>query len=488
MTTNAFGDAKIKKPNVAWQFYTGDPKELTKQVDSFLKKSPVKAYSQHIDIVIVPHAGYTYSGQIAAHGFKAVSQNKYKTIIVIAADHRFGFDGISIWPEGGFETPLGVINVDRKFAEDLISKNEKFYFEPNAFAQEHSLEVELPFLQRIFNDFQLVPVVMGHVPFQLVVEFAKAIDQLVGDRKDVLLVISTDMSHFHSDKTARALDHDSIELIKKMDVENYWNGCQKRSIEMCGFIPVTTALLYAQANGLTEIDHLGYSNSGDVSGDKNRVVGYTSFVIYGNGLETKTDNVENDSSQGNEEKSPFTKDQKKRLLTLARRTIEEYLRTGKKLQEKEDDPRLMKKEGAFVTLHKDGRLRGCIGNILGRGPLHQTIRNMAISSATQDHRFSPVKEEELAAIDIEISVLSVPKEAKHDEIVMGKHGVIVSKGPFNSGVFLPQVATDTGWTKEEFLSQLCYQKAGLPSDCWKDPSISLQIFTAEVFGEKDFAD
>ena len=153
---------------------------------------------------------------------------------------------------------------------------------------------------------------------------------------------------------------------------------------------------------------------------------------------------------------------------------------------KEADARLSWEEGAFVTLHKNGNLRGCIGNIIGRKPLYQTVRDMAISSATQDPRFPPVTSDELDDIDVEVSVLSKPKViASVDEIELGVHGVIVSQGPFHSGVFLPQVAEETQWTKEEFLSHLCSQKANLPADCWKDQKTKIEIFTADVFSETD---
>ena len=151
-----------------------------------------------------------------------------------------------------------------------------------------------------------------------------------------------------------------------------------------------------------------------------------------------------------------------------------------------DDARLSLEEGAFVTIHKNGNLRGCIGNIIGRQPLYQTVRDMAISSATKDPRFPSVTVGELEDIHVEVSVLSKPKVITNvDEIQLGVHGVIVSQGPFHTGVFLPQVAEETQWTKEEFLSHLCSQKADLPADAWKDPKTKIEIFTAEVFSEKD---
>lgn len=182
----------------------------------------------------------------------------------------------------------------------------------------------------------------------------------------------------------------------------------------------------------------------------------------------------------------FNQEQKKRLLELVRGSLETYLKTGKKPDIKETDPVFLKEMGAFVTLNEKGQLRGCIGNMVGRQPLYLTIRDMAIEAATRDPRFPSVEPGELKDIGIEISVLSaLEKISSVDKIQIGKHGVLVKKG-FNSGVFLPQVATETGWSKEEFLSNLCSHKAGLSPLAWKDKNTEIYIFSAEVFSENDF--
>lgn len=179
----------------------------------------------------------------------------------------------------------------------------------------------------------------------------------------------------------------------------------------------------------------------------------------------------------------LNENQRKKLLGLARRSIERYLKTGKKLEVKESDPKLMGKNGAFVTLHKHGELRGCIGNLIGNIPLYLMVRDMAVESAVSDPRFPALDLRELKDIEIEISVLSpLEKIDSVETIQMGRHGVLVKKG-FTSGVFLPQVADKTGWNKDDFLSSLCVSKAGLSPDAWKDKSTELYIFTAEVFSE-----
>ena len=192
------------------------------------------------------------------------------------------------------------------------------------------------------------------------------------------------------------------------------------------------------------------------------------------------------ANEMNKTVSPLTQEQKKRLIEIAKATIRLYIEEGKVYQIKDNDPRLSEEEGTFVTIHKNGELRGCIGNILGRGPLYLLVRDMAIAAATEDSRFPAVRKEELKDLQLEISVLSKPWVVQTtDEIQMGTHGVIISRGVFNQGVFLPQVATETGWSKEEFLSELCSQKAGLPRNCYKDPATTMRVFTANVFSEKD---
>ncbi|TBR14979.1 AmmeMemoRadiSam system protein A [bacterium] len=183
----------------------------------------------------------------------------------------------------------------------------------------------------------------------------------------------------------------------------------------------------------------------------------------------------------------LNKKQKRELLELARNSIKAYLETGKKIQAKTSDPVLSKEMGAFVTLHENGQLRGCIGNLIGTQSLYLNIRDMAVEAAVGDPRFVHLEPSELKNVEIEISVLSpMERVASPDEIILGKHGVLVKRG-FRSGVFLPQVATETGWSKEEFLSYLCSEKAGLPKDAWKDKDTELYVFTAEIFSEKELA-
>lgn len=479
MTTNSFSE-NIKGPNVSGQFYESDPKQLSSIIDKYIKDADIIPLDKRIDIIIAPHAGYFFSGKVAAYGFKAASKNKYSTVVILAPSHRIPLNGMSVSLHDGFKTPLGVVKVDKDFAQDLINQGGNFTFEPKAFEGEHSAEVEIPFIQKTFKDAKIVPVIVGQPSPEIIRDFAVALINVIGSREDVLIVVSSDMSHFHDDNTARKMDKKALDFIKVLDAQNLWEKDKIGELEMCGINPVIVALFYAKLKGLDKIEILKYATSAEVSNDKTRVVGYPSVIMYSDKHDISKDfGIEKGALSLN-------LDQKKKLIAIAKDTINLYIKNKKKFEVKVDDLRLSEEEGAFVTIHEDGQLRGCIGNIIGQGPLYLTIRDMAIAAATQDPRFKPVTVDELNKIDIEISVLSKPKRVKSlDEIKMGVHGVIVKGGMFNQGVFLPQVAIETGWSKEEFLSELCSQKAHLPKDAWKDPKTILEIFTAEVFSEKD---
>jgi len=455
----------IKAPNVAGQFYSADPGQLFTDITALKSKTGPVPNDRKVQVLIVPHAGYEYSGGVAAYGYNAVARNQYSTIVILAPSHFFPFEGVSVWPQGGFKTPLGVVDVDEPFARALIKQDAAFRFLPDVFEQEHALEVQLPFIQTTFSGVKIVPVLMGQPDLGVCERLAKALDKIIGTRKDVLVLVSSDMSHYHDYDTAVREDSGTLEALRHEDALSLFKGCLTGRMEMCGFVPVTTALLYAHLRGLDEAQVLKYANSGDVTGDKSRVVGYSSTIIF---------------------KSPepalLSRTQKDRLLAIARKTVEQFVKTGHAPDFDEKDGRLNIVQGAFVTLKTHGRLRGCIGAIIGEKPLSRTVRDMAVAAASQDPRFDPVTPGELKDVEVEVSVLSVPQQVKDASgIELGKHGVIVSDGAGHQGVFLPQVAAETGWSREQFLSKLCSEKAGLSAGCWKDPGTLLYTFTADVF-------
>ncbi|MEI6438101.1 MAG: AmmeMemoRadiSam system protein B [Candidatus Omnitrophota bacterium] len=473
----SFADNDLKEAGLAGSWYPGASGELSRMVDGYLSAAPAPVSGKTAGVIISPHAGYVFSAPVAAYGFKAATSRNIATVIILAPSHHFSFAGISVWPRGAFETPLGRIEVDADLAGKLLAADKRFIFRRDVFdgardQPENSVETQLPMIQRVFPKAKIVPVIVGFPPdFDVLRALAGALAGIVGSREDVLVDVSVDQSHFHTEAQAHEIDARGLKAIEAMDEQALWQGHRDGLMEVDGFHVVTAAMLYAKAQGYSAAKVLKYATSADATGDKGRVVGYASVAFY--------------KDSGSVMPAGLNDAQRARLLGVARATLESFVRTGKAADVAENDSRLSAEEGAFVTLHARGQLRGCIGNIIGQGPLYLTVRDMAVAAASQDPRFSAVSAGELKDIAIEISVLSKPRViANTDEIVMGTHGVIVSRGFSNRGVFLPQVATETGWTKERFMAELCSQKAGLPPNCWKEPGTRIEIFTAEVFGEK----
>lgn len=459
----------VKEPNVAGTFYPDNPQELSQMLDNFLEKADPPEVGE-IFALISPHAGYGYSGQVAAFGYKLLKGKSYKTVLVIGRSHRYNFNGASVYPEGKFRTPLGDIEVDEGFAQKLLKQDPEMTFKPEVFSgEEHTVEVQLPFLQKVLKDFKIVPIIVGDMTLSSCQKLADLLKTAIGERKDVLVVASTDMYHGGDYQALGATDNLTISYLKNMDSAGLYYGLREEKLQLCGGFAVVTALILSKELGHKKLQVLKYTNSAEVIGAKSSwMVGYVSCAIDREG-----------------EVAMLNKAQRKRLLEIARNSIEAYLKTGKKLELTETDPILLKEMGAFVTLHKQGELAGCIGNLQGQQPLCLTVRDMAVEAAVGDPRFSPVTLQELKDIEIEISALSPLKRIEStDEIEMGVHGVFLKSG-FNSGVYLPQVATETGWSKEEFLSSLCH-KAWLPVSAWKDKTTEIYIFTAEVFSEKSY--
>ncbi|MFH0840038.1 MAG: AmmeMemoRadiSam system protein B [Candidatus Omnitrophota bacterium] len=472
--------AEVKDADLADSWYPASPGVLSSTLDSYLKEAKANPVKGDIVAIIAPHAGLVYSGPVAAYAYKAVQGRDYKTVVLLGFCHRAPFGGISIYKDGYFNTPLGAIEVDSDFASKLMARVKEASFYPQAFTGENSVEMQLLFIKKVLPGAKIIPIAFGGSSFANCETLASALADMAKGRNDVLIVASTDMSHYHTEQDARKIDLASVELLRNFAAKEIYDKSVKREQIFCGYMPVATVLLAAGDIGADNIDILQYANSGNITGDMKSVVGYVSAVIY------KDFAAPGDKPGARAKGGTMLNDlQRKTLLKIARDTIESYLKTGNVLQVNEDDPVLSKEMGGFVTLHKKGQLRGCIGNIIGKGPLYLTVRDMAIESATGDPRFPKVKLDEMKDIDIEISVLSELEKVKDaNEIQMGVHGVLVRRG-FNSGVFLPQVATETGWTKDEFMANLCAHKAGLLPDAWKHGDVDIYIFTAEVFGEKE---
>jgi len=471
-------DLSVRMPVVAGSFYSADPDILSEQIDDFLQQAEDIPIKGDLKMMILPHAGYVYSGSVAAHGFKKLINQDFKTVILIGPSHSDWFDGSAVYSQGYWQTPLGKVEIEVNLAEKLINEDKKIFVRPQAHIQEHCLEVMLPFLQKTLRNFKIVPIIIGQSSDENVKVLAQALEKYIDEK--TFIIISSDLSHYPSYETANQVDQKTIQAIltgqlQEFDqtvTESMSQGFPELSTCACGGEPIRVSLLLAQYLDLDQIKLLKYANSGDISSDYSRVVGYPAIAFS----QVKQDIDYQDLSE---------KD-KQILLKIARQTIEEYLKNKKFPEFKNISDRLKQPQGAFVTLRKNHQLRGCIGRIVEeKQPLYLVVSQMAVAAAVEDGRFSPVELEEMKGIEVEVSVLSPLKkiEDPFKEIEMGKHGVIVQKGG-RSGVFLPQVATENNWNLDMFMGQLCYQKAGLSADAWKTGEVDIYTFTADVFEEE----
>ncbi|MFH1857838.1 MAG: AmmeMemoRadiSam system protein B [Candidatus Omnitrophota bacterium] len=478
-------EARIRKSAVAGAFYPGSKAALEKTVDEYLRQVQIPRIEGTIRAIMVPHAGYVYSGGVAAHAYKALEGQELRTVVLMCNSHTDSFDGISVYKEGYFETPLGLVPIDQARAEKLIAANPKIMDRPSAHAQDHVLEVQLPFLQRVLKNFKIVPILFGSDNPELPKILAEALKSEIDDK--TLLIASSDMSHYPSYHDAKEADRKTIDAILSGDPAALdatlrsleAQGIRNTSTFLCGVSGVRTVMALAKDLGANHMTLLSEANSGDTSGDRSRVVGYSAIAFIQSQEKAKPAAAKTDPEEG-----ILNNEEQKELLKIARSTVESYIREDATPSFSPSSPNLNAPLGAFVTLRKHGQLRGCIGRFEPAIPLYQVVAQMAVAAATEDPRFRPVTQNELNELDYEISVLSPLRKVKSaDEIELGKHGVQVVKG-FRGGVFLPQVATEFQWDKETFLSELCLEKAGLRADCWKDPSVNLYVFTAQVFSEE----
>jgi len=459
---------EIKDADLAGSWYPAESSVLSQQIQEYLDHANPPAIDGEILAIISPHAGIAYSGPVAAFSFKILKDKKIDKVIVVGFSHRKDYDGIAIFNKDGFKTPLGTLFTEKKLTKSLLTSNKKFLDQPGAFNQENSVEMILPFVQVALGNPKIVLLAIGRQTQENYQLLSESLYQALNQEKNFLVIASTDMSHYLPSLEAEATDTATAELIKQMDPEKLFLICSGKN-RLCGTAAVAAVISAAKKLGANKSYLLKVGNSGDTTKDKSQVVGYLSAAF----TKTESDKMENLLSE----------QQKSKLLKIARFTIQEYLTKNKAPEITENDPVLKQVMGAFVTLHEQGKLRGCIGNIVGQEPLYLTVRDMAIAAATDDPRFQPVTKDELKNIHIEISALSpLRKIANPDEIILGKHGVLVRSG-FYSGVYLPQVATETGWSKEEFMNSLCESKAGIDADAWKTGKCDIYVFSAEVFGE-----
>jgi AmmeMemoRadiSam system protein B/AmmeMemoRadiSam system protein A len=475
------GMKEIREPALAGSWYPGDPEILSRDVKRYLENAKKEKVEGEIVALVSPHAGYMYSGQVAAYAYKLLEGLVFDSVVVVGPSHRFPFKGASLWDRGGFRTPLGVVPIDAELSKRLMEKRKEIRFIPEAHSQENSLELQIPFLQAVLKPFKLVPIAMEpDWSWETCQYLASAIAETARGKK-ILLVASTDLSHYYSYNIAVELDRIFLNHIDRFDIEGLNRDLRSNRTEACGGGPVVTVMLAAKMLGANHGKVLKYANSGDVTGDRSRVVGYAAAVFYrtaGGKEKMKEEKAKEEKKVGVD--LGLNEEEKKTLHRIARTVIENRARGEPVPDFKVESAALRENRGAFVTIQKKGQLRGCIGYIEGHGPLHKTVERMAGEAAFRDPRFPPVKEKELPELDIEISVLT-PLRRITDvrEIEVGKHGIYIIKGGW-SGLLLPQVATEYGWDRQAFLEHTC-QKAGLPSNAWKEKDAEIYIFSADIF-------
>ena len=487
----------VRPATQANRFYTGDPKELSEEVDSFLALHRGATVYHDVAALIVPHAGYYFSGNVAATAYMSIPADKpYKRIFLLGPSHHEWLDGASVNTEADYyATPLGDVKVDRETGMALTTTDgtdltdfdsakdseRVFFYRAEAHDREHCLEVQLPFLQRRLGDVPpIVPIIISTNDFQKLSRMAEALKPYFTDEN--LFVISSDFSHYPTYEDAYEVDGKTGKAIESGDVgqfiaaieENARSGKRNLATSACGEFAIITLMLMLDND--YEVKHLMYQNSGDIGDtDHSRVVGYHSFVILRNG---------NDGNGRTRTNTDFvlSENDKKMLKEIALQSIKDSL-DGKSVSVRDslmqDYPMLSKKCGAFVSLHKHGHLRGCIGHFGEDTPLYEIVAEMARAAAFEDPRFMPVSREELDDIDIEISVLTPMRRIQSlDEFELHRHGIYIRKG-YRSGTFLPQVADEVNWTKEEFVGHCSQDKAGLGWNGWKDAE--LFVYEAIVF-------
>ena len=476
----------VRLATQAGRFYEANPHVLSHEVDSLLARHVKGGAYENVAALIVPHAGYYFSGNVAASAYaKLDPERKYKRIFLLGPSHHEWLDGASVNTEMDYYgTPLGQVKVDHEMALKLTNTNltnenattdgkdltnSVFFYNPKAHDREHCLEVQLPFLQRRLKEVPpIVPVIISTNDFEKLKKMAAALRPYFTDEN--LFVISSDFSHYPSygdacavdAKTGKAVESGSVEQFIATIEANAHSGIRNLSTSACGEFPIITLMLMLDSH--YQVKHIMYQNSGDIDDyDHSRVVGYHSFAVI----------------RGEDKGFSLTGEEKDMLKKIAYESIRDSL-DGKPISHLSSlTSHLSEKCGAFVSLHKQGRLRGCIGHFGEDYPLHEIVAEMARAAAFEDPRFLPVTRDELDDLDIEISVLTPMRRIQSlDEFQLHKHGIYIRKG-YRSGTFLPQVADEVNWTKEEFVGHCSQDKAGLGWDGWKDAE--LYVYEAIVF-------
>jgi AmmeMemoRadiSam system protein B/AmmeMemoRadiSam system protein A len=471
-------EEKVRQAGVAGSFYPADPKVLSAMIDEMLANATPPPIKDPILAVVAPHAGYQYSGPVAAYTYAALKGRKFSRVVVIAPSHYEAFDFTSVYEGDAYATPLGNVPVDKAFARQLAKMSSTMRLssrghDATSAGAEHAIEVQLPWLQRVLGDFQLVPIVMGDQSYESSRALGVALAKMIHGG-DTLVLASSDLSHYHPYDEAVTIDHKTLNALAAWDYYSMSRNFQTRVWEACGGAPIVAAMIYAERMGANQALVLKYANSGDVTGDRSRVVGYSADVF-----------VKTQGGKAAEIPFSLSAPEKKELLALARKSVEYVVQKGELyVPAASASATLNQERGAFVTLTESGQLRGCIGYTSAMKPLYLTVRDTATHAALHDPRFRPVSASELPQIEYEVSVLSpLRRVVDVEQIKVGQHGLLMKNGDYE-GLLLPQVPVEQGWDREKFLEETC-MKAGMRSNCWKDEDTDIFQFTAVVFNEHE---
>jgi len=472
---------EIRKAAVAGLFYPSHPVELTKAVATLfasVDKMPLKG---HPLAIIAPHAGYPYSGKVAAKAFKILEGEQIDTVVVISPSHTVFFRGCAVYSGDGYQTPLGVVEIDKELSDRIANIHPLVHFAATGHASggargEHGLEVQLPFLQIALGRFKLVAIVMGDQEGETVRALAETLSTALRD-VNALIVASSDLSHFHPEKEARKLDATIQSAVQKYDADLLMEALESGKGEACGGGVMAAVMMATKRLGGQTANFVDYATSGETTGDFEEVVGYLSATILSGDKPSRMTALLGSKAAAKISDVLSTED-KLLLKEIARKAIE--AKFADTTYTPPVTPSLELPRGAFVTLKKNDQLRGCIGQIKSSEPLSSVVALMALAAAFDDPRFPAVVAGEIPKLEIEISVLS-RLERVHDfrTIVIGTHGLMIHLD-MHTGLLLPQVAIENAWGVAEFLEQVCL-KAGLPKGSFRDRNAEVYRFSADVF-------
>jgi len=433
----------IRQPVVAGQFYPASASRLKAMLEEMVDRDAEK---QDVIGLVSPHAGYVYSGPVAG---AVISRVKFKdTFIILGPNHTGRGKPLSIMSEGKWHTPLGDVEIDSELARHLLSITHHLQEDDASHLFEHSIEVQLPFLQYFKPDIRIVPITLSFASLDAYKEIGREIARAISDTgRETVILASSDMTHYEPHDVAAKKDRQAIDAILRLDEDELLRRVEQYNISMCGVAPVASLIAAAREVGATSAELVKYQTSGDTSGDYSAVVGYAGIIIRAIAMHP--------------------------LVQLAKNTIETYVTTGEVISAPAElTPEMKQRAGVFVSLHKFGELRGCIGTFEPTQPnVAQEIISNAVSSATRDPRFPPVAPEELEDLEYSVDVLTKPKPVKDKKVLdPKKYGVIVECG-FRRGLLLPDLE---GVDSVDEQIDICRMKAGI------DSSESIHLYKFEV--------